>query len=428
MTVRLRLPAGVFARQVAMLTTGTAVGQLVVVAVMPLLTRLYSPSDLGMFGLFSSFLGVAGVATCLRLEWGVASARAPDEAAGLLALCLVVCPVASLVLAAALAALIAGNVVSFGLLPPWTVPLALLALVATGTFSALRYWHIGRRDFRDVSGAAVVQGVGRAGASVALGIAGAGWPGLLLGDLAGRLLGIGRLWRRALPALREQWQAGARRALGERLRCAWRYPLVVLPSSLLDALAASLPLPVIATLFGTSAAGQFALVWRAASIPAALIGASVADVFHAHAASARVQGGPAVRQLLLRTVSRLALLATVIYVPVCVAAPFFFEWIFGKEWQVSGWLMLLLLPMWWTSAIVSPVSRLLVVMDRPAWKFAFDAAFLVGPVVAMFALREQGLNVAVFAYGIAASLAYILYAALLFAASASDGLAERKIG
>jgi len=46
----------------------------------------------------------------------------------------------------------------------------------------------------------------------------------------------------------------------------------------------------------------------------------------------------------------------------------------------------------------------------------------------MFALREQGLNVAVFAYGLAASLAYILYAALLFAASASDGLAERKIG
>jgi len=90
--------------------------------------------------------------------------------------------------------------------------------------------------------------------------------------------------------------------------------------------------------------------------------------------------------------------------------------------------MLLLLPMWWTSAIVSPVSRLLVVMDRPAWKFAFDAAFLVGPVVAMFALRERGLNVAVFAYGLAASLAYILYAALLFAASASDDLAQRKIG
>ncbi|NJD31286.1 MAG: hypothetical protein FIB04_05305 [Gammaproteobacteria bacterium] len=427
MSIRLRLPKGAFSRQVATLTTGTAVGQLIVVAVMPLLTRLYTPDDLGVFGLFSSFLGVAAVATCLRLEWGVASTADENEAADLLALCLIVCPVASLALAAILAGLIGTDVVSFGLLPMWTVPLALVALVATGAFTALRYWHVGRREFRDVSAAAVAQGAGRAGASVAFGAASAGWPGLLLGDLVGRLLGIGRLWRGARPVLRERWSGGTRPVLGERLRRAWRYPFVVLPSSLLDALAAALPLPVIATLFGTSAAGQFALVWRAASVPAALIGASVADVFHAHATSARAQGGPAVRNLLLRTASRLALLATVIYVPACLAAPIVFRWIFGHEWRVAGWLMLLLLPMWWTSAIVSPVSRLLVVMNRPAWKFAFDAAFLVGPIVAMYFLRDRGRETAVLAYGLAATLAYILYAVLLFAASGSDGLAGRKL-
>ena len=427
MSILSRLPTGVFARQVAMLTTGTAVGQLIVLAVTPLLTRLYSPDDLGVFGLFASFLSVAAVATCLRLEWGVASAPDETEAAGLLALCLIVCPLASLLLAVALAALIRADLMAFGLLPLWTVPLAFVALVATGAFTALRYWHVGRREFRDVSAAAVAQGAGRAGASVAFGLAGAGWPGLLAGDLVGRLLGIGRLWRRARPVLRDQWPSANRDTFRERLRRAWRYPLVVLPSSLLDALAAALPLPVIATLFGTAAAGQFALVWRAASVPAALIGASVADVFHAHAASARAQGGAAVRNLLLRTVSRLALLATVIYLPACLAAPFVFEAIFGREWRIAGWLMLLLLPMWWTSAIVSPVSRLLVVMDRPAWKFAFDAAFLAGPITAMFALRERGLETAVLAYGLAATLAYGLYAALLFAASAGDRLAERRL-
>ena len=87
--------------------------------------------------------------------------------------------------------------------------------------------------------------------------------------------------------------------------------------------------------------------------------------------------------------------------------------------------MLLLLPMWWTSAVVSPVSRLLVVMDRPALKLVFDAVFLVGPIAALFAFREHGMNMAVFAYGIAACVAYILYAALLFAASAG-GVAEQK--
>lgn len=411
-----------------MLTTGTAVGQLVVVAVLPLLTRLFTPADLGLFGLFSSFVGVASVATCLRLEWGIASARDPDAASGLLLLCIALCPLTSLVLAAGLALLIGADVVSFALLPQWTVPLAFLALVATGAFGALRYWHVGRRDFHDVSAAAVAQGVGRAGASVALGLIGTGWAGLLLGDLVGRVLGIGRLWRRALPGLRAQLTGDVWRVLGQRLRAAWRYPFVVLPSSMLDALAAALPLPVIATLFGPASAGQFALVWRVASVPTSLIGASVADVFHAHAAAGRAEGGSAVRSLLLRTTSRLALLATVIYLPVCVAAPFLFDWLFGRAWQASGWLMLLLLPMWWTSAVVSPVSRLLVVMDRPALKLVFDLAFLVAPMAAMFAFRDRGLNVAVFAYGIAACLTYVLYGALLFVASGGARRVERKIG
>jgi len=428
MSLLQRLPTGAFARQVAMLTTGTAAGQLVLVAVMPLLTRLYTPADLGVFGLFSSFLAVAGVATCLRLEWGVASAHSAEEAAGLLVLCLVLCPITSIVMSAGLAGMIGANVVSFGLLPMWTVPLGFLALVATGAFAALRYWHIGRRDFRDVSAAAVAQGVGRAGTSVALGLAGTGWAGLLLGDLVGRVLGIGRLWRHALPVLRDRFDGDLRQALGARLRSAWRYPLVVLPSSLLDALAAALPLPVIATLFGPAAAGQFALVWRVASVPASLIGASVADVFHAHAVTARAQGGGAVRHLLLRTASRLALLATVIYVPVCVAAPFLFQWIFGREWQASGWLMLLLLPMWWAAAVVSPVSRLLVVMDRPALKFVFDLVFLLAPIATMFALQDRGINAAVFGYGMAACAAYAVYAALLVIASADIRPVAPKVG
>jgi len=125
-----------------------------------------------------------------------------------------------------------------------------------------------------------------------------------------------------------------------------------------------------------------------------------------------------VRHLLLRTASRLALLATVIYVPVCVAAPFLFQWIFGREWQASGWLMLLLLPMWWAAAVVSPVSRLLVVMDRPALKFVFDLVFLLAPIATMFALQDRGLNAAVFGYGMAACAAYAVYAALLVIASA----------
>lgn len=404
---------GRFFRQVAVLTGGTAVGQLILVAATPLLTRLYSPTDMGIFGLFYSFLGVASVAVCWRLEWGVASAAGRREAARLLLICLILCVPMSALLATALAALIAGDVLGFGLLPVWSSPLAALALAATGAFVALRYWHVREQGFRAVSLATVWQAAGRVGTSIALGLAAAGSAGLMAGELAGRVLGIGGLWRRARTVLREQLAAGAGAGLAQQLRLGWRYPLVVLPSSLIDASAAALPVPVIAYLFGAPAAGLFALVWRVASIPGALIASSVGDVFHAHAVEARQAGASALRRLLLRTLGRLALLATVVYLPLCLLSPWAFGFVFGPEWADAGRLMLLLFTMWWSATVVSPVSRLLIVIERPGLKLVFDLVYLAAPILALFGFSRYGLEGAVLAYGLAASGAYVVYGLLL---------------
>jgi O-antigen/teichoic acid export membrane protein len=404
---------GDFSRQVAHLTTGTALGQLIAIAATPLLTRLYSPADLGVFGLYASFIGVASVVVCWRLDLAVATARTSNEAAGLLALCLAVSLPTSLLLSLGLAVLIQRHTLSFEMLSMWTVPLAALGLAATGVFGALRYWHVARHQFGGVGRALTLQGAGRAGASVAFGLAGTGWAGLALGDLVGRLVGIRRLWAGAGSGIRNELGPIREAGLLRRLREARRFPLVVLPSSVLDALAAALPIPVIATLFGPASAGQFALVWRVATIPSALIASSVADVFHAHAVAADSRDPALLAPLVKSTMKRLVVVATLIYVPACAVAPAAFGWIFGEEWRPAGWLMLLLLPMWWSATVVSPLSRVLIVAGRPALKLVFDLCYLVLPMAALLAFKEQGLERAVLAYGVAAALAFAVYAALL---------------
>jgi O-antigen/teichoic acid export membrane protein len=385
----------------------------IVVAVTPLLTRLYTPDDMGVFGVFASFVAVASVAVCWRLDLGVATAASRNEAAGLAVLCLLVALPTSLILGAGLAGLIEARWLSFDLLSMWSVPLAAVALTATGVFSALRYWHVGQFEFNTVGSALVRQGAGRAGASVAFGLLGTGWAGLLLGDLAGRLVGIRRLWVDAYPALRAEIQSFGGAGLLGRLRQARRYPLIVLPSSLLDAAAAALPIPVIATLFGPAAAGQFALVWRVGSIPSGLVASAVADVFHAHAAAAQREEPARVRSLMWGTCKRLALVATLVFVPLCGLAPLVFGWVFGERWETAGWLLLLLLPMWWSATVISPLSRVLIVSGRLVLKLVFDISYLVLPIGTLLAFRGQSLEVAVFAYGIAATVAYAIYAAVL---------------
>jgi O-antigen/teichoic acid export membrane protein len=140
----------------------------------------------------------------------------------------------------------------------------------------------------------------------------------------------------------------------------------------------------------------------------------VADVFHAHAVATDSRDPAGVAALMQRTVRQLMVFATLIYVPLCLAAPLAFGWIFGAEWRQAGWLMLLLLPVWWSATVVSPVSRILIVNGRPGLKLIFDVCYLVLPMAALLALREQGVERAVLAYGLAATLAYGVYALVLF--------------
>lgn len=416
---------GDFARHVASLGSGTALGQLIVVAVTPLLTRLYTPADMGLFGLFASFLAIASVAATLRLDFAIATTSQPEVALRLLALCLLVAPFTSLALGALLYAMIRLDVFAYGLLPLWTVPLGVVALAATGAFIALRCWHVGRRGFAVVGRALVVQGAARAGSSVLLGLAATGWAGLAAGEVAGRLLGIGRLWRDAGVELKRSLREGRLAGLRAELRRARHFPMVVLPSSLVDALAAALPLPVIAWLFGPAEAGQFALVWRVAALPGGLVAASVGDVFHAHAAAARDAGPQRVRGLLLDTMRMLGLVAAAIFVPACLLAPWAFGWIFGSPWRTAGEMMLWLFPLWLLSMVVSPVSRLPLVLGRPQLKIVFDACFLVLPLAALLAGAQRGLMFAVLAYGAAAAAAYAVFAVLLYHAAGRQAVEAR---
>jgi hypothetical protein len=169
--LRQLLVRGKFSSHVAVLASGTVLGQAAVFVVTPLLTRLYSPADLAIFGLLTSFLAVASIAVALRLELAIATTHDEGEATRLLLACLVLTPIVGLLLSGMLAAMVSLDVLSYGLLPGWSVVLTFLALVLTGWFISLRYWHVGRHEFRPVGRALILQGVARAGSTVAFGFA-----------------------------------------------------------------------------------------------------------------------------------------------------------------------------------------------------------------------------------------------------------------
>ena len=379
----------------------------------PLLTRLYGPDAFGVLGLLTAFVAVASVGVTWRLDMAIPAARTRRAADRLLAASLLVLLPTSLIATGCLIVLQLRGWLGFGNLPLPAAALACIALIVTGAFTALRFWAVREHRFKDIGTAVARQGLARALLPGIVWFVDAGWAGLAIGDIAGRMLGILRLGRAAARRLCAALLGGQRRLLIE-VRRNRRYTLILLPSSLVDAMAGSIPLPLIATLFGVRAAGEYALIMRVASAPGALVAAAVADVFHAHAAAWLRDSPRTAEAAFLKVASQLALISVGVYLPAALLAPYVFGPIFGADWGAAGVAFSCLSPFLIAILIVSPLSRVLTVTGHMEYKLVMDFLLLLVPAFALWLSRMATFHRALAVFAVVNAALYAAYFAFLW--------------
>ena len=72
---------GQFAKSVGLLAGGTALAQLIRLAAEPVLTRIFSREDYGVYNAYLAVMSFAAVAACLRLELAIFLPEDDEEAA-----------------------------------------------------------------------------------------------------------------------------------------------------------------------------------------------------------------------------------------------------------------------------------------------------------------------------------------------------------
>src|SRR5690606_5523234 len=124
--------------------------------------------------------------------------------------------------------------------------LASLALVATGWGLALRYYAIRHGAFDAIGRYTVTQAGFKVIAQAALAFLGP--TGLLWGEVIGRVSSLGTLWKAARRP-NSNWFSV------QIIRRYRMYPLVQLPSSVLDQVALMAPVPLFTAIYGVTEGG-----------------------------------------------------------------------------------------------------------------------------------------------------------------------------
>lgn len=391
---------GGVAKRVLWLSGGSAASQGLLLALVPLIARQTDPATYGLYALVAAgFVTAAGIFT-LRLELAIPAARTRLQA--LESATLAVLLLWALALAATVAVIVSAPLWPRDLYPGDRLLLAAgPAAILFGTHQISRYWATRLGLERRSALAQMLRTAGMLVAQLVLLTLGWGALGLVLGHALGSLLAVAFMsplwpWRR-LPRL-------STKRLRRRLRENRDYARFSTPSMAVSALGTHLPVYLLATFFGLSASGTFAVVLRILSAPAGLVSQAVGLVFFSEV-SRSLHSDRRIDLAVAGLANSLLPAAAAIYVGVAVFADPVLGWLLGEQWRLAAPIAVSL-SLWLALAfVVSALDGLPLVMGRQRALLWLNGA---GTALRIGALTTGGLlgsfAIALWGYGLAGAL------------------------
>jgi O-antigen/teichoic acid export membrane protein len=326
-----------FLRNAGLLAGSTAVTQILFLFLSPILTRVYSPEDFGMLGVFVSLLSISLPITSLRYELAITLPQEDEIAINVFVLAIIILLGTTSFFGTGM--WIFGDQIMKGLHVSfrWYFTYLLIGgLFASGLFQALNFWALRRKTFSKIARTKVAQGSVTAIGQIVLGLLHCGSVGLLVGDVVGRTAGIKVL---AELLWTERTKLAGSITIAQLLQVARRYkrfPCLSCGSGILNAMGLYIPVVLMASLYGAQAAGFFSLALRLTALPISLLGQATGQVFWGEA-SRMCENPTDFSKLFNRIVRTMVLMAMAIVVPVTLLAPTALAIIFGEPWRASGY-------------------------------------------------------------------------------------------
>ncbi len=332
-----------FARGLFTVSAGSAAVQLIGILSSPLTARVFSPAESGLAGVVTSLIAVCAGIACLRYEQAIPLPASREGRLRIMGLCLLV-PLVLVPLVALALLLGRGSIVAI-LGEPRVAPFVMLVpvgILLTAVFNILSQWYTREQDFKAIVQTRLQQSTGQIGFQLSVGFltGGQAWV-QIVGYLLGFMLGIQGFLRRDWGLIRRirgafHWEEMRRDARSYR-----KFPLYNSWSSLLDTLAPTLPLYVLASLFGTAEAGHFRMAQMLVMLPIVALSSGITSVYWSESARLAQENPGELRRLYLKITRRLIGVGVVLVLGSAVL-PFLVPIIFSPQWKESGYFAIIM--------------------------------------------------------------------------------------
>ncbi len=366
-------------RSIATVLNGNVIAQVIALAALPVIARLFSAEAFGAFLLYSSILVVLLPFAALRLEFLILRLKgSPRDLARILALCLGINVIGAGLLAVVLAVTqLTGIWPQTSALPfsVWLLPVGFLAVGALQTFNTLPVRNGG---FWLVAQARVLQSLAFNALVVVVGLVVSAAPVLLLSDIISRLGTAALIFRKSKIAQLTPFGRDDVHWMRSTLFKHRHYPMYSVPSGVLSGLSMGLPVFALSALHTIADVGQFSMAWRITLLPIGVLSFSVSQVVNGRiAAIHREERGPLRPHIL-----RVAVFLIGVGLVAGALAVFLGEpavtLVLGENWSMAGTVVTILAPLVLTTLAVAPLNTMLTMLGHQLAQMLWDLLRFAG--------------------------------------------------
>lgn len=386
------IPKSQFAKNIITLMMGTGIAQAIPIALSPLLTRMYSPEDFGLFALYTGLSTILLVFATGKYELAIMLPLKDSDALDIVKLISFITIVISFLifLVVWLFNKKICDILSNEDIGNWLFFLPITVFV-TGIYQSLNYWFNRKRDFKRLAKNRVVQSSFTGVSQTFFGFCRMSGISLLIGSLIGQFVTVLGLLNKMFKEENENLFSLNLSNLKKMMMKYSDFPKYELSSNLLNVASTHAPNVLFTALFSANYSGFYYLTQRVLQAPLTLISTSVLDVFKEEASRSYRETGEA-RDIYIKTFKWLLYISML----PSIVLFFFIEDViilfFGVKWAIAGTYAKIILPSLTIKFLANPLSFMIYIAEKQKWNF-FIMIFLVSGIFLSFFLPSDHFDV-----------------------------------
>lgn len=395
---------------ISIIAGGTASAQAIAFLLSPIITRLYSPAEYGVFNSFSALVSLIAIGATLDYHKAIPIAEDKKQVSNLVSLSTlilltftIIIFIITLFFGNSLLTLLGNeNLIKY----KWVVPLGIFYF----GFNAILFELLLRnKSFKLVSLAQILTAVLTNGIKILLGYLAFGPIGLLIGFIIGQITSITiQLFKNIRYfSIASFYRLSELKYVLKRYK---KFATYSAPSNYIYTASNQLPLLFLVGIFGTEITGLFGIANSVVKLPLTLISQSVAKAFYSEAASIGKNNPLKIKQDAINLIKKLALVAVAPTIALLFFGPYLFSIVFGSGWEEAGSYASLLSISLFFHFIITPFGRLFEIFEKQKISLLFNILrlLLVLLIFGCVIILNLAPIVAVGIYSIGMAIAYIL--------------------